>query len=54
MCQSNTQMLMDIIGMGLFDQNMSIACAKARLRNSWISLISQIDLFDQNVLLTWI
>ena len=32
-------MLMDIIGIDLFDQNMSMACAKVRLRYSWISLI---------------
>ena len=39
MCQSITHMLMDIIGIDLFDQNMSIVCAKVRLRYSWISLI---------------
>ena len=32
-------MLMDIIAIDLFDQNMSMACAKVRLRYSWISLI---------------
>ena len=32
-------MLMDIISIDLFDQNMSMACAKVRLRYSWISLI---------------
>ena len=30
---------MDIIGIDLLDQNMSMACAKVRLRYSWISLI---------------
>ena len=30
---------MDIIGIDLFDQNMSMACAKARLKYSWISLV---------------
>ena len=42
---------MDIIGIDLSDQNMSMACAKVRLRYSWISLIdiSGIDLFNQNV-----
>ena len=32
-------MLMDITGIDLFDQNMSMVCAKVRLRYSWISPI---------------
>ena len=32
-------MLMDITGFDLFDQNMSMAHAKVRLRYSWISLV---------------
>ena len=32
-------MLMDLIDIGLFDQNMSMACPKVRLRRSWILLI---------------
>ena len=32
-------MLMDIIDIDLFDQNMSMVCAKVRLRCSWISLV---------------
>ena len=35
----HTWMLMDIIGIDLFDQNMSMTCAKVGLRCSWISLI---------------
>ena len=32
-------MFMDITGIDLFDQNMSIVCAKVRLRCSWISVV---------------
>ena len=39
MSQSNTKMLMDIIGIDLFNQNISMACAKIRLQCSWISLV---------------
>ena len=39
MCQSWTQMFMDITGIDLFDQNLGMACARIRLRCSWISLV---------------
>ena len=39
MCQSWTKMFMNITGIDLFDQNMSMACAKVGLRCSWISLV---------------
>ena len=32
-------MFMDITGIDLFDLNVGMVCAKARLRCSWISLI---------------
>ena len=32
-------MLMDIIDIDLFDQNMSMACSRVGLRCSWISLV---------------
>ena len=32
-------MFMDITGIDLFDQNMGMTCAEARLRCLWISLI---------------
>ena len=32
-------MFMDMIGIDLFDQNISSVCAKVRLRCSWISLL---------------
>ena len=32
-------MFMDITGIDLFDQNMSMVCAKVRLRCSWISVV---------------
>ena len=39
MCQSQTQMFMDITGIDLFDQNVRMACAKVRIRCSWILLV---------------
>ena len=32
-------MFMDIIGIDLFDKNVSMACDEVRLRYSWISLV---------------
>ena len=40
-------MFMDITGIDLFDQNVSMTCAEARLRCLWISLV--LISFDQNV-----
>ena len=47
MCQSQTQMFMDITGIDLFDQNVRMACAKVRIRCSWILLV--LIFFYQNV-----
>ena len=40
-------MFMDITGIDLFDQNVSVTCAYVKLRCQWISLV--LILFDQNV-----
>ena len=39
MCQSWTQVFMDITDIDLFDQIMDLVCAKVRLRCSWISVV---------------
>ena len=37
MCQSWTQVFMDITDIDLFDLNVGMICAKVGLRSSWIS-----------------
>ena len=37
MCQSWTQIFIDITSIDLFDQNVGMACARIRLRSSLIS-----------------
>ena len=44
MCQSYTQMLIDVTSIDLFDQNACMTCAKVRFRHMDIA---GIDLFDQ-------
>ena len=39
MCQSWTQVFMDITDIDLFAQIVDLVCAKVRLRCSWISVV---------------
>ena len=32
-------MLMDVIGIDLFDQKVGLTCAEARCKSSWISMV---------------
>ena len=51
MCQSYTQMIMNITCIDLFDHNVGKACTIVRVRCSWMG-ITVINLFDQNMVMT--